>query len=156
MTAKAEATDTNRKDGKILAFDVLADTKVYKGAVVTLDGTSKQAQSNDGTTITLANGDIFAGICVETIDNTGGSSGDKSLRVERDGVHRLTFSDTLAATDLGALVFVNNVSDDSVVTITSDTGNPQLTIGKIVEIISTSEARVVIDNYVDAVAANGA
>lgn len=152
MTARSESTETQRKDGKMLAFPVAASEKIYKGSTVLL--ASGYAQTNDGTDNTLSVGDQFAGICVETIDNTG-SAGDEDVRVERDGVHTLPFSDTLAQSDVGSPVYINNDTDDSVVSITSDTsGNPQVQIGVLVEKTGTNEGRVDITGFVNSLAAN--
>ena len=156
MTARAENQETARKDGVIQAHPVLAAEKIWKGVPVILDGTSGFLQENDGTTITLANGDVFAGISLETIDNSDGANGDLECRVYQTGSFLLEFSDTLDQGDNGALVYMNNVSDDSVVTITSDTGNPQLTIGHIVRFVDATHAYVSIDKYVGNIAANGA
>jgi hypothetical protein len=65
----------------------------------------------------------------------------------------MKFSDTLTQGNVGDKVYVNNVSDDAVVTVTSDTGNVQVTIGVITEFVSANLAYVQIDNYVDGVAA---
>jgi len=62
---------------------------------------------------------------------------------------------TAAQTDVGQNVYVNNTSDDAVVTLTSATGAPQVTVGKIVEIVSTTKVRVALTG-VYSVAANGA
>ena len=155
MTAKTVATETERKDGKLLAFPVLANETIYKGSTVVLDATSRFAQTNDGADITLANGDIFLGVCFETVENKG-ANGDENVRVMRDGVHLFDFVDTLSSADLGKDVFINNISDDGAVTTTSDTGSPQIKIGTIVEVVSTTKARVQIDNAIGNVAANGA
>lgn len=147
---------TDRADSRLQAYEVLAAERIWKGIPVVIDGTSKYLQTNDGTTITLALGDIFVGISNEGVDNTSGSSGDLKCNVNRTGTFLLTFSDTLTIADLGKLVYVNNVSDDEVLTVTSDTGNPQVTVGNIVEVVSASTARVSIDNSVDFVAVAGA
>lgn len=152
MTAKAAATDTNRKDGKLLAYPMLADEIIYKGSTVIGDATSRYAQTNDGTTITMANGDVFLGICAETADNSDGAAAAENVRVYRDGVHLLTFSDTLTIADLHKKVYINNTTDDAVVTVTAVTDAPELCIGEIVEFIDASHARVQIDKYVGGLA----
>lgn len=147
---------TYRADSRLQAYQVLAAETIYKGVPVVIDGTSKYLQENDGTTITLVNGDIFVGISNEGCDNSAGASGDKKCNVNQSGSFLLTFSDTLTIADLGKEVFVNNVSDDAVVTVTSDSGQPQITIGNIVEFVSASTAVVRIDNQIGFVAAAGA
>ncbi len=155
MSAKTAATETERKDGKLLAYGVVENGTIFKGSTVIADGTSRYAQTNDGTVITLTAGDVFLGVCVETVVNSG-SSGDAYARVYRDGVHLFTFSDTLTQADMVKPVYINNVSDDGVVTVTSDSGNPEVQIGVIVEVVGSNQARVQISGAVDNVAANAA
>lgn len=142
MTAKATSDVTvERKDGQIVAFPVLANTKILRGAPVFRKSSGRMCFSNDGTTNTLANGDIFVGIAIEEVTGSA-TSGEVLVRCFVEGNILMKFSDTLTAGNGGALVYVNNVSDDSVATITSDTGNPQVTIGHIEQFVSASFAIV--------------
>ena len=68
----------------------------------------------------------------------------------------MDISDTISQANVGNAVFLNNVTDDSTLTVTSDTANPQITVGQIVEFVSANKAYISIDNYVGNVAANGA
>ena len=153
MTAIAADRDARRKDGDIVAYDVQAAEIIYKGVPVFLDASDRMLQENDGTTFTLASGDIFVGISYEGCDNSAGADEAKKCRVWRKGVFLLPFSDTLADDDVGSPVYVNNVTDDSVVTVTSDTGQQEVRIGTIVEVEDTGHAWVQIDNFVDTVSA---
>ena len=153
MSARIQAVETARKDGVIQAIPMIASETVYKGTPTLIKSASGHAFSNDGTTNTLAAGDIFAGISVETVTNSGAAA-SVSVNVYRKGSFLLTFSDTLTQANLGDKVYVNNVSDDNVVTVTTNTGNPQITIGSIVEFVSANTAYVSIDNFVGNVAAN--
>lgn len=156
MAARTESFENARKEGVIQAIPMIAAEVIFKGAQVLVASATGLAFTNDGTTNTLANGDIFGGICVETIDNSAGAASDESVRAYRKGSFIMPFSDTLTQANVGDEVYINNVTDDSVVTVTSDTGQPQITIGKIVEFLSANRAVVAIDNYVDGVAAAGA
>lgn len=153
MTAIAADRDAQRKDGEIVSFKVQAAEIIYKGVPVILDASDRMLQQNDGTAITLAAGDIFAGISYEGCDNSAGAAAAEECRVWRRGVFLLPFSDTLDDDDVGSPVYVNNVSDDSVVTITSDSGQQEVRIGTIVRVEDASHAWVQIDNHVDQVAA---
>lgn len=155
MAQRTTAQDTARKDGSIVSAPILAAEKIYKGTPIIIK-TTWFAFSNDGTTNTLANGDFFGGISNETVDNSTGAAGDKSVNLSTDGIHLLEFSDTLTQANLFDRVYVNNNSDDAVVTITSHSANPQLTIGYIAQFVSANKAYVAIQNYVGTVAANGA
>lgn len=145
MTAKTSNTEATRKDGVIISTPVIASEIIYKGTP-TFAKAAGDAFSNDGTTNTLAVGDVFIWISVEQADNSTGAAGDQVVRTYTEGSFLLTFSDTLTKANQGDDVFVNNVSDDSVVTITSDTGNPQVRIGKIAQFVSANTAYVKIDN----------
>lgn len=153
MTAISADRDARRKDGDIVAYDVQASEIIYKGVPVVLDASDRMLQQNDGTTLTLASGDIFVGISYEGCDNSAGADEAKKCRVWRKGVFLLPFSDTLADTHVGSPVYINNVTDDSVVTVTSDTGQQEIRIGTIVEVEDTGHAWVQIDNHVDGVSA---
>lgn len=87
---------------------------------------------------------MFLGISVEKVDNSTGAAQATEVRTYLEGCFLLTFSDTLTKANQGDDVYVNNVSDDSVVTITSDTGNPQVTIGKIAQFVDATHAYVKI------------
>ncbi len=153
MTARTSISEIDRKDGHIQAYPVVDEEIIYKGSPTIIDATSGKLQTNDGTTITLANGDIFAGIAHETVNN---STNDKVCKIDRKGTFLVDISDTIAQANVGDEVYLNNVTDDSTLTVTSDTGNPQITVGQIVEFVSANKAYINIDNYVGNVAAAGA
>lgn len=147
MTAKTLSTDATRKDGQMISCPMLAAEIIYKGTPTFAKASGGLAFSNDGSTNTLANGDVFLGISVEGVDNSAGAASAESVRTYVEGAFLLTFSDTLTQDNIGDKVFVNNVSDDSVVTTTSDTGNPEVCIGVISEFVSASSAYVKITGY---------
>lgn len=145
MTAKTANTDAIRKEGQMISTPVIASEIIYKGTP-TFAKAAGDAFSNDGTTNTLAVGDVFIWISVEQADNSTGAAGDVDVRTYLEGCFLLTFSDTITKANQGDDVYVNNASDDSVVTITTDTGNPQVIIGKIAQFVSTNTAYVKITN----------
>ncbi len=153
MSAKTSANDAVRKDGIIVAYKMAASEVIYKGWPVLLNAAG-YAFTNDWTTNTLANGDTYLWVCQETMDNSAGAAGDKEVVVVRTGTFIMTIDDTVTQANVWDEVYINNVSDDALITNTSDTGQPQLTIGKIVEFISANSVRVDITK--DVVAANGA
>lgn len=154
MAAKTTSTETSRKDGIIQQIPMIASETIYKGSTVMVNSSSGYAFTNDGTTNTLSAGDIFAGIAVEEV-TSGGTAGVEHVRVYRDGSFLLTFSDTLTQANVGDRVYVNNTSDDAVVTITSDPADIQASIGQIVEFVSASTAYVSIDKSVGYIAKIG-
>lgn len=62
---------------------------------------------------------------------------------------------TAAQTSVGLNVYVNNTSDNALVTLTSHASNPQVTVGQILEIIDATHVRINTSG-VYTVAANGA
>ena len=145
MAAKAGNTSPLSKLFDTAAYPVLAATNIYKGTPTFVKNATGYAFTNDGTTNTLANGDVFVGISADQADNSAGASAALDvLCIRTTQVVELTFSDSLTGADVGASVFVNNVSDDAVVTKTSDTGNPQATIGKVSQVTGANTAFVEI------------
>lgn len=154
MTARTAAYDGNRKPGEYQMYPMLGAEKIFKGMPVYLKATGRYAFTNDGTTNTLAAGDIFVGIAAETIDNTG-VDGAKYIRVYRKGNFKLPMLGTLTQGKVGSPVYSNNTSDDAAVTLTSDaSGQPQVRIGTVTEFLGAAEGYVQIDNHVDGVVAN--
>lgn len=94
MTARSESVGFKEKTEQgIGTVPVLAAQVIYKGSSVFADATSGYGQTNDGTTITIANGDIFLGIAYEEVDNTDGASGDVDVRYIRENTLLLPISD---------------------------------------------------------------
>lgn len=141
MTAKTAGSEVTRKDGDMISTPMIAAEIIYKGAN-TFAKAAGDAFSNDGTTNTLAAGDVYLGVAVETVDNSTGAAQATDVRTYIEGCFLMTFSDTITKANQGDDVYVNNASDDSVVTITTDTGNPQVTIGKIAQFVSSTTAYV--------------
>jgi len=136
MTARAVSSDfLETKESWIYSIQVLAWQLIYKWSPIFADATSWYWQTNDGTTITIANWDIFLWIAYELIDNSAWSSWDEDIRYTYNGNWLLPISDgSMAQWNIWDNVYVNNVSDDSTFTVTSDTWNPQVTIWVIVKI----------------------
>lgn len=145
MTARTTDFEAVRKEGQMISTPMIAAEIIYKGTPVFAKAAG-DAFSNDGTTNTLANGDVFLGISVEGVDNSAGAAQAKEVRTYIEGCFLLPFSDTITKANQGDDVFVNNASDDSTCTITSDTGQPQVTIGKIAQFVSANLAYVKITN----------
>lgn len=137
MSAATAPRETGRKDADLIAYKQ-GVVKIYKGAGVSLraDGYAYPARSGTST-------DIFIGIANETVDNTAGNAGDKSIRVQRNGTHKVAKA-TAVQTDLGTKFYW---SDDS--TLTATATNNQLA-GKAVELIDGSTLRIDIAPGVNA------
>jgi hypothetical protein len=104
---------------------------VYKGTMLNVD-----ADGYVGKAAAAAN-TFFAGICLEEVDNSGGSAGDLNAKIARNGRWLLTFSDTLTIADVGSVVYA---TDDQTATVTS-AANAQI-VGTITEFVTASTAWV--------------
>ncbi len=125
----ARATDTERKDGDILAYK-MGVTKIWKGDIVILKTDGYAYSSYE----TGATGDQFIGIAEETVDNTGGSAGDLNIRVYRKygSLHKLEISSTAIATDLGLPVYNDRAAGPKFVTTTA--GSHACLVGNIAQL----------------------
>lgn len=106
MALSAER-NTKYKPGELMGFPVAADTKVYKGGLTVLDG----GYAKPGTEGT---GLVAVGMAIETVDNSGGSAGDKVVTV-RPGIYAWLNSsgnDTITQADVGSVCYV--VDDERV------------------------------------------
>jgi hypothetical protein len=136
MTATTTAREAKRKDGEIIAYPMAA-VKIPKGALVNIDATGFATNATD------ASGETFAGVAYETVDNSGGSAGDLSIRVETTGT--FAFVDgggNGAQTDIG-IEF--KIVDNQTVTDASTSNN--IKAGIAVESISAGIVRIRIDRY---------
>lgn len=127
MSDLTEARADERQEG-ILVDVALAAVKVFKGSILTFN-TSGYADVGDAD-------ETFAGIAMETVDNSAGAAGDKYVRVWREGVVTLNKASAVQA-DVGKNAFV---ADDNTVDVTSAAGN--MPIGVIVGLVSSSAVRV--------------
>ena len=99
MTATTTERDTQRRDGKQVAYGVLGATKVLSGTIAAL---SAAGFVQGGATATTLKG---VGVFDETVDNTGGANGDLKARVRRDGWFRFANSaagDLITVADIGS------------------------------------------------------
>lgn len=131
--ALSAKTDRKEKEGKLLAHPVVASDIIYAGALVKHNAAGFLAPC------AAESGAVFAGVAVETVDNSAGSAGDKVCRVDKKGAFIMNGTGFSQA-DVGSAVYA---SDDNTVSTTQDTNEQQ--VGRIVEFISSTEVRVKID-----------
>ncbi len=110
----------------------LSNVKVYKGAALGVNAS--------GYAIPMAHGTanlIFIGVANETVDNSGGSAGDKTINVTKSGsfVFKAISGLTPAQADVGKEVYAN--TDWEIQISTSGLTN-QYKLGTIVAIESTA------------------
>jgi len=136
MTATATAREAQRKDGQLIAYPMAA-VKIPKGALVNINSAGYAVNATDTA------GETFAGVAYETVDNSSGNAGDKSIRVETTGT--FVFFDgggNGAQTDVGVQF---KIVDNQTVTDAATTNN--LVAGVAVESISATKVRIRIDRF---------
>lgn len=119
-----------RQEG-ILIDVPLAAVKVFKGANVSYNAAGFAKGSSDTT------GEVFAGVAIETVDNSAGAAGAKIVRVWREGVLSMPIVGATQAA-VGKNVYA---VDDNVVGLTTTNS---LLVGKVVQFVSATEVRVKI------------
>jgi len=136
MTATTIAREAKRKDGRLISYPMAA-VKIPKGALVSINSAGYATNASDTA------GETFAGVAYETVDNSGGSAGDLSIRVETTGT--FVFVDgggNGAQTDVGVAF---NIVDNQTVTDAATTNG--IKAGVAVESISPTQVRIRIDRY---------
>lgn len=144
MSAATAAIEVDLRQGELVDHPVLADQIIYKGTIVFLDAASGYGQTNDGVTITLATGDVFAGVCDQTVDATGVASGVKKVNVRTKGIVKLTIAGTVTQAKCGDKVYVNNTSDNAGATLTAAGDGSDCVIGYLVGVESTTVGYVML------------
>lgn len=113
MALSAERS-TKYKPGELMAFPVAAGVKIYKGGLTVLaSGYAKPG--------TVATGLVAVGMAIETVDNTYGQAGDKTV-VVRPGIYAWQNSsgnDAITQAQVGSVCYV---VDDETVAKTDGTG----------------------------------
>jgi len=130
--ALSAKTDRKEKEGKLVDHPMAVDV-IYAGALCKHNAAGFLAPC------AAEDGAVFAGVAVETVDNSAGSAGDKSARVDKKGNFLMNGSG-FSQSDVGAAVFA---SDDN--TVSTSQGSNEQQVGRIVEFISATEVRVKID-----------
>lgn len=132
MTALSAAKkSTNFQQGIVYPFKQAA-VKIWEGALVSVNAAGYATNATD------AANDVFVGIADETVDNSAGSAGDKTIKVRRTGVYDMVFSGTATIADVNTPVYV---VDNQTVALAATTTNDVL-VGRIVEFLSATKVRV--------------
>lgn len=144
MAALSQAYETFERPGLVVSYKV-SNVKIYKGALVGVNAS--------GYLVSMAHGTAnlkFVGIANETVDNSAGSAGDKSVNVTKSGavVFKAISGFTPAIADVGKEVYAN--TDWEVQISTSGLTN-QYKVGTILALETTATGaagvRIRVDNY---------
>jgi len=141
FAASTVARDTKRRDGKLIPFKIDA-VKIVKGSFVSMDASAGYVTSS----IPLASRP-FLGIAYETVDNSAGSAGDKTIRVETEGDFEVTLAGSCDQTCVGKEVYWDSGSSgNSQLVVLADPGTGPK-VGRMTEFISATKARIRITGY---------
>jgi predicted RecA/RadA family phage recombinase len=113
------------RDGKIRSLGVAAAKVLYEGTLCFEDA------GGDATDVKVDDDTTFLGVVRETVDNSAGADGDKTVEFWTDGDFELP-SASLAAADVGVAIHAT----DNYTTTKTATDNPA--IGKLIEVVSAS------------------
>lgn len=145
MSTLAKAYEAFEKPGLVVAYKV-SNLVVYKGALVGVNASGFLVPMAHGTANLL-----FAGVANESVDNSAGSAGDKSVGVVKCGsfVFKAASGFTPAQADIGKEVYANT---DWEVQISASGLTTAYKVGTIVALENTSTGsagvRVRVDNHV--------
>ena len=132
MANLTDVRDDARQEGDLVEVYLAAATKVYKGSNVAYNTAGFGVKGVDTASFS------FAGVAIETVDNTG-SSGEKYVRVWKEGVFDM---DCASATQawVGTKVYL---VDDHLVAQAATTTSDVL-VGTVVGFNSSTSVRVKI------------
>ena len=134
MTVLSTDYEDNRQDGDIIYFDIYATENLYKGAlsVVQSPGDGYLRAGTDDTSR------IFVGVAVEqSLAVSGESSGDRGIRVYRNGVFQIPCSGATQGW-VGRQMFL---SDDNTVDLRQNVTNG-VVVGVCVGYVSATKVKV--------------
>ncbi len=137
--AATTAREKGKSEGKLLTLKMAA-VKICKGSLVYIDTDGYATSAAPAASLP------FAGVAHETVSNAGGSAGDTSIRVHTTGVHNFVYgAGDAGQTSICAEVYWDDATTDQTV-VAVDPGYGAK-VGRIVEVVSASEVRVLINNY---------
>lgn len=137
MAALTAAYDARRKDGGLVSYPMGA-VKINKGALVSVTASTGYVAASADTASTS-----FVGVAYETVDNTGGAAGGKTIRVQKTGVYRYNSSGA-AQTDIGKAA---NIVDDNTAKTAATTNS--IVCGVVAGFVDSTHIDIRIDGKVN-------
>lgn len=123
-------------DGVELPVALADDAIAYKGALITKDS------SGYGRARVATAGDSFAGVALDSADNTNGGNGGKTITVARLRAYWLPTTD-LTAASIGKTAYL--VDDEKVRAYDADPGAINISVGRIIDYDANKGVRVDCD-----------
>lgn len=130
MAALTSDAQRVEKEGRLVDMPVAASVQIYKGAIL--------MRNPAGYVLPAASlsGAVMAGVSYEAKDNSNGSAGDESLRVETERAFEFEGAGFTQA-DLLKEVYA---ADDNTVQLAA--GTDLVKVGKIIEVLSATKVVV--------------
>ncbi len=144
MTAATKDRATPYQEGINISFPVYTNVEIFAGTMVCVGAAHGYAIPGAD-----ASGNIFVGVAMESVDNTGGASGAKWITVRRQGVFEFPATSITQAM-VGDLMYV---VDDQTFDETSPGNN--VLCGRLVKYISATKGMIDISVAIPAVMAAG-
>lgn len=133
MSNLTAARADGRQEGILVDVPIAASTTIYKGSNVNYNTSGYAKKAADTAS------EVFAGVAMETIDNSAGAAGDTYVRVWKEGVFSMNCASATQAW-VGQLVYA---VDDNLVALAATTTN-DVAVGRVVQYVSATEVRVKI------------
>jgi hypothetical protein len=117
------------KDGELISVPMATNKKIYAGSLVAANATGFATPGATATTLT------YLGRAEESVDNTGGADGAKSIMVRRGKAFKWknAAGDAVTQAEMGKTCYI---TDDETVSKTNAGGNTQSAAGKVVGVES--------------------
>lgn len=133
MSNATAARDDKQSQGDVVSLKMAA-VKLYAGTLLCYNTSGYVTNAADTASF------VFAGVAADTVDNSGGSAGDKKIDAYTEGTFEVAFSGTATQATVGQSVYA---VDNQTVAVAATTTNDVL-VGKVVEFISASVVRIKI------------
>lgn len=135
MSALTQDKKTEYTEGVEITLPVYQATTIYAGALVAVNASGYAIPASD------TSGLFFMGVAREYVDNSSGSSGDKTVTVRRRGLFKMTLGHSISVANIGDNVFV---VDDQTVDVAANVTNA-IFCGNITGYISSASAWIDIE-----------
>lgn len=145
MAALTKAYEAYERPGLVVSY-AMAAVKIFKGALVGVDGSGWARPMAPGTSNLK-----FVGVAAETVDNSGGSAGERSLNISKSGTFTFKAGAGFAPVQADLGKELNALTDWEVILAAPPAGTAYK-VGTIVALERTSAGeagvRVRIDRHV--------
>jgi len=133
MADLTEARADQRQEGVLDDVEIAAATKIFAGSNVNYGASGLGKKASDTAS------ERYAGVAMETVDNTAGAAAAEYVRVWKEGIFSMNCASATRAWE-GKDVYA---VDDNLVALAATTTN-DVRVGTVVKYVSATEVRVKI------------